>query len=168
MGLEEFSEEVLLHHSTKYPELTDIIDIGDPAGEQRSQNDAKTAFSILHGKGINIEGGMQTLVIRLESVRKPLRMLALKGEPSFLLDPDCKMLRKGFQGGYQYRRLQTSAERYTQKPDKNQYSHPMDALQYPMTRIFGGGLTDDRRRPGGYEGVDDTFSTADRNEVTGY
>lgn len=49
----------------------------------------------------------------------------------FLLDPCCTTLRKGFNGGYKYRRLQvTGEERYTEEPAKNRYSHPHDALQY--------------------------------------
>ena len=35
---------------------------------------------------------------------------------------------KGFQGGYCYRRMQVSGERYDDKPDKNMYSHIHDAL----------------------------------------
>jgi hypothetical protein len=33
-------------------------------------------------------------------------------------------------GGYCYKRLQVSGERYRDVPDKNSYSHPHDALQY--------------------------------------
>jgi hypothetical protein len=49
------------------------------------------------------------------------------------------MLRKGFSGRYQYRRVKVSgaAERYHDEPDKNLYSHPHDALQYVATQIFG-------------------------------
>ena len=56
------------------------------------------------------------------------------GGPGFLLDPSCKTLRRGFQGGYCYRRVQVAGEdRYQDKPDKNRYSHPHDALQYLMS-----------------------------------
>jgi hypothetical protein len=66
-----------------------------------------------------------------------------------LLDPCCQVLRKGFNGGYKYRRIQvTGEERFTEEPMKNQYSHPHDALQYvalesggiqAVMRIAGGG-----------------------------
>ena len=39
---------------------------------------------------------------------------------------------KGFQGGYCYRRMQVSGERFDDKPEKNMYSHIHDALQYLM------------------------------------
>ena len=38
----------------------------------------------------------------------------------------------GFEGGYQYRRLQVSGERYEDKPLKDRYSHIHDAMQYLM------------------------------------
>ena len=44
----------------------------------------------------------------------------------------CRNLIKGFEGGYQYRRLQVSGERFDDKPDKNHFSHIHDALQYLM------------------------------------
>jgi hypothetical protein len=43
---------------------------------------------------------------------------------------------RAFEGGYQYRRLQVSGERYTDTPNKNKYSHVSDALQYVL---LGGG-----------------------------
>ena len=46
------------------------------------------------------------------------------------------MLRKGFNGKYQYRRLNTSGEKYVDKPDKNEFSHIHDALQYVATYLF--------------------------------
>jgi len=42
------------------------------------------------------------------------------------------MLIKGFEGGYGYKRMEVSGERYADKPDKNMFSHIHDALQYLM------------------------------------
>lgn len=168
MGIERFSDEVLTHCSVNYPRIGEWIDIGDPSGEVRKDTDENTCFRILHTKGVMIEPGLQTLALRLESVRRAIRNQALKGEPGILVDPRCRTLRKAFQGGYQFRRLRTSAERYTAMPDKNMYSHVMDALEYVCTRMFGGGLT--QNQPKGWEG--DTgaqeFDRMDRNSVTGY
>ena len=49
-----------------------------------------------------------------------------------MLDKKCVNLKKGFNGGYHYRRLQVSGDRYDEKPLKNRYSHVHDALQYLM------------------------------------
>lgn len=168
MGVDKFSDDVVERCSRLYPDF-EFVDIGDPAGEQRAQTDEKTCFQILHSKKIMIESGAKTLALRLESVRKPLNRM-VGGRPGFQLHPRCRMLRKGFQGAYQFRRMQTSAERYTETPDKNAYSHPHDALQYACTRIFGGGLTTSRLPPGyeANEGRDEFENAVGRSVVTGY
>ena len=48
------------------------------------------------------------------------------------IDPKCINLIKGFDGGYHYRRMQVSGERYDEKPNKNRFSHVHDALQYML------------------------------------
>lgn len=166
MGIDRFSDEMLEHSSRCFPHGAEFEDYGDPAGMQRAQTDERTCFEILHNKGIMIEPGEQTLALRLESMRKPMRTL-INGEPQFVVHPRCKVFRKGLMGGYQYRRLQVSGERYTSQPDKNILSHIQDAAQYPATRLFGGGLT---RRPS----EDDDWPQADyssdigRSQITGY
>lgn len=168
MGIDKFSDEVMENCSRKYSDY-EFVDVGDPAGEQRSQTDEKTCFQILHSKGILIEAGAKTVQMRLESVRKPLTRL-VGGKPGFQVSPKCKMLRKGFMGGYHFRRLQTSQERYTEAPDKNSFSHIHDALQYVCTRLFAGGLTSPR---GGWEPKEDDpqaefVNAFGKSEVTGY
>lgn len=163
MGVDQFSDEVLAHSSLHFPN-TEFVDVGDPAGMQRSQTDEKTCFQILHAKKVYIEPGLQTLAIRLESLRKPMTTLR-NGVPGFAVHPRCRVTRKGLQGAYAYRRLQTSAERFSDKPDKNMYSHIMDAAQYVATIIFGGGLT--MRKDDEDDGsFDDGYSS--RSDVTGY
>jgi hypothetical protein len=150
VGITTFADQVLLHSGQQYAGFK-FEDYGDPAGEQRSamtaDKDEKTCFDILRGKGIQIEGGEQNLTIRLESVKKPMNTL-LSGKPQFMLHPRCKKLRKGFQGRYQYKKLKIAGaqERFKDEPDKNEFSHPHDALQYVGTRVFGNvvkGRTDD-------------------------
>ena len=55
------------------------------------------------------------------------------GKPALLISPKCKVTRKGLAGGYHYRRIQVPGEeRYHNKPEKNRYSHPVEAGQYAM------------------------------------
>ena len=57
----------------------------------------------------------------------------IDGEPGLLLSPHCRVLRKGFAGGYHYARVRMSGDdRYHDRADKNEFSHPHDALQYVM------------------------------------
>jgi hypothetical protein len=141
IGFATFADCVLEMSTERFPGFI-FEDYRDPAGHQRSamtaDRDEKTCFDICRGKGIAIQAGEQNLTIRLESVRRPLNTLR-GGKPQFQISPQCTMLRKGLLGRYQYRRVRISgsAERYHDEPDKNEYSHPHDALQYVATRIFG-------------------------------
>jgi hypothetical protein len=44
--------------------------------------------------------------------------------------PKCERVRKGFLGKYHYKRVQVGFERFKETPEKDEYSHPHDALQY--------------------------------------
>jgi len=137
LGIDTFSDSVLLHCAEKYPDV-EWEDYGDPAGSTKAETDERTCFEILRGKQILIQPGEQTPTIRIESVKKPMNTL-VDGGSQFMLHPRCKVLRKGFQGRYQYKKIKVAgaAERFHDKPDKNEYSHPHDALQYVATKIFG-------------------------------
>jgi hypothetical protein len=141
LGIDTFADTVDRHCAQKYSEF-EFEDYGDPAGSQRSamtaDRDEKTCFDILRGKGIAIQPSEQNLTIRLESVNKPLNSLVM-GKPQMQVHSRCKKLRRGFQGRYQYRRLKIAGaeERYQDAPDKNEFSHPHDALQYVAVKVFG-------------------------------
>jgi hypothetical protein len=76
------------------------------------------------------------LIPRLEAVRKPLTTL-IDGKPGFEMHERCRMVRRGFNSGYRFRKLILGAEeKYSDEPEKNEYSHPHDALQY---NHLGGG-----------------------------
>ena len=135
MGARALGEEVIRYTNQKYPNIHIDGDYGDPAGMQASQTDERTCFQILRSMDIGIETGEQSIERRLDAVRSRF-MRMVDGEPAVLVHPRCKTLRKGFRGGYKYRRLQVSGERFSDKPDKDGFRHPMDALQYVATRLF--------------------------------
>lgn len=165
MGSDAFGDEVIETSAREYPRF-EFIDVGDPAGATPSEaNETVSCFRVLHGKNILIEPGIQTLAIRLESVRKPLRTL-VDGRPQFVLHPRCKRLRRGMMGGYHWRRLRISGERYTNTPEKDAYSHPCDALGYSATRIFGSSLY--MPREGDHQTDSRASGAGRRSAVTGY
>lgn len=121
----------------------EIIVTGDPAGTQRAQTDEQTVYEILEaelGKLVReiIPAETNSLEARLDAVKQALNR-NVDGKPMFLLSKDCASLRKGFKGGYKFRRINKAgnSERYTDTPDKNKYSHPHDALQYGMLFLMG-------------------------------
>jgi hypothetical protein len=105
--------------------------IGDPAGDIRAQTDEATPFMILRANSLDAEPAeTNDFVLRRESVVRPMQRL-IDGKPGLIIDPRCKMLRKGMAGAYHYKRVQVAGqERYQDKPDKGIYSHVCEAAQY--------------------------------------
>lgn len=139
MGAEQFApllkDTMAKHFSPKQP----FVMYGDPAGAQRSQADARTAFDVLRGAGLMVRPApVQNLSDRLESVRHVLsRRLGADKNTGGLVVGNAPYIRAALAGDYKYQSLKTSdGLRPTPQPDKNDASHIADALQYGLT---GGG-----------------------------
>ena len=142
MGAVRFSEELKIKIARDFPPGAEFEFWGDPAGEQRAQTDEKTPFQILNADGIKASPAIARVdapndaTIRREAIAQPLSRL-VDGKPGLVIGPKCPITRKGLAGGYKYRRLKVSGdERYEDKPNKNKYSHPVEAGGYAMV---GGG-----------------------------
>jgi len=137
-GIRQFANDVVLPYlARKYPGIPiDEEGAGDPAGTKRMDTDERTVFDELDDAGLHAEpASTNNFIPRRESVAGYLTRL-IDGKPAFLLSPRCKSLRKGFNGGYRYRRLQLAGEaRYKDEPEKNEHSHPHDALQYQGLKL---------------------------------
>lgn len=109
--------------------ITGYADPSSTAGEDGEDKSwltvvrAKTKLRILPAPTNNLPP-------RLDAVRNTLTRMIDGREPEFLLSPACKVLRKGFNAGYKYAQIQGANARFADKPEKNQFSHPHDALQY--------------------------------------
>lgn len=145
MGIDVFLTDILIPQlMSVYPEFWKrkddlIICIGDPAGQQGSQHSKeKTCFAEVRAAGLKIKAAKSNAWLpRRGAVAWFLNKLS-GGQPMFVLDPCCAVLRKGFNGGYKYRRIQVvGEERFTEEPMKNSYSHPHDALQYVAMETGG-------------------------------
>lgn len=139
-----FAEHVLAETSRLYSFIRQnkipFEDIGDPAGIARSSaasnSEEASCFAIARGLGIDMLPGDQALKIRLDSTTYALTQQR-GGKPLLLVHPRCTKLRKGYQGRYQYRKLKVAgADKWTELPDKNEYSHVHDANQYIAARLF--------------------------------
>ena len=144
MGIRQFLEDVLITHMQEsYPQHWKkkddmLLCIGDPAGDQKAQTDERSCFQEVRAKQLKIRAAKSNAWLpRRGAVAWFLSKLSA-GQPMLLLDPCCALLRKGFNGGYKYRRIKVSGEeRYTDDPIKNKYSHPHDALQYVAMETGG-------------------------------
>jgi len=161
MGAATFAKLLKRHINHYYP--SNPLEVyGDPAGEQRSQADETTPFQVLDANGI-VAWPTYTNdpIIRREAVAGTMTRMDFSGNPGFLLGPKAVMTRKALAGGYKYKRLMVSgSDRYTDKPDKNRYSHVADSLQYLMV---GAGEGDNVI--GGYSNSNPDYSLTNRQVI---
>jgi hypothetical protein len=154
MGIRQFLEDILIPHlMSVYPahwaKKDDmIVFIGDPAGAQKAQTDEKSCFDEVKAKQLKIRPGKSNSWLPRRGAVSWFLSKLNGGQPAFLLDPCCTVLRKGFNGGYKYRRIQViGEERFADEPLKNRYSHPHDALQYAAMESGGIQAITQQRRP---------------------
>jgi hypothetical protein len=130
MGIVRFAEVLRNELATRFSAAGETIIYGDPAGDFRAQTDESTPFHILRGAGLRaFPAPSNSVDLRLEAVSSQLTKM-IEGKPALLIDRRCPQLIKGFEGGYSYKRIEVSGERYADKPDKNMFSHVHDAAQY--------------------------------------
>jgi hypothetical protein len=142
MDVREFADAVVAPFlATKYQQFR-RISVGDPAGTSRSQiARSRTPFTEVNEAGILTEpADTNMLEPRIASVSYFLSRMAGGKRPAFQLNKRCKVLRRGFNGGYMLERLNVSGSSepiFKDRPAKNKFSHPHDALQYACLAIRG-------------------------------
>jgi hypothetical protein len=137
MGAQNLAIEFYRHINEMYPGFEIIAPSGDPAGEAGAQTDEKTPFQVFNTELANLGLLLEAIpaptndpVLRQGAVRNNLSRL-IDGVPALVISPACRVLRKGFMGGYCLKRIQVSGdERFKDAPDKNRFSHVQDSLQY--------------------------------------
>lgn len=116
---------------------------GDPSGNNRGEGEGKSAIGILNDD--YVEDGDEALDMgfytepaptndptqRIDAVARFMTRM-VNGEPAYVLNKPCAVLRKAKQGGYCYKRIAVSGKEglFRDKPDKDKYSHVSDAEQY--------------------------------------
>jgi len=106
---------------------------GDPSGGRGGEATDDTAHKIIRAAGLPCKATRSNkAAIRRAALEIPLKETCMDGKPRIVILPKCKKIRKGLMGGFCYRRVQVSGERYTDEPDKNEYSHPVEALEYAL------------------------------------
>lgn len=135
MGAKAFGKELAKLLEQRYANAEAIALWGDPAAAAGEKADDEQVWLNIVGKklGKKIKPAPTNLLTpRLAAVQG-----VLERRGGFTLSPRCRVLRKGFNSGYRYRRIKVSGtERYTEEPEKNEWSHVHDALQY---LLLGGG-----------------------------
>lgn len=109
---------------------------GDPSGDSRGQNNESTPFMILHAQGLPVQpAATNAISARRAAISTPLRENCFDGKPRLQISARAKMVRKGLMGGFCYRKMHVSGDRYAEIPEKNRYSHPVEALEYVLMGV---------------------------------
>lgn len=139
-----------------FPNMPIGFSLGDPAGNNRGEGEGKTAIGILNDDYVDdgvyndepLDMGFVTEPAptndptqRLDAVKSFFIKMVGSGEPGMLINRKmCATTRKGFQGQYKYKKVQAPGreEIFHNKPLKDKFSHPQDAVQYLCLGFKGG------------------------------
>lgn len=141
IGIRTFAKNIVIPRlSIDFPYCKVGGSEGDPAGAKGDEiMEELSCIGELNSLGIPTnEASTNDPDVRINSVRYFLNLM-IDGKPAFLISREgCPILVKGFMSGYHFKRMSISGdERYQNKPNKNKYSHPHDALQYRLMPFAG-------------------------------
>ena len=129
-----FAPELNKHIRAHYPGYT-FMGWGDPSGG-KGQATEDTPFKIVRSHGIPVKpivDKSNDVLLRRSAIELPLRDIGMDGKPRLIVLTKAKMIRKGLAGGFCYKRVMTAGEpKYHDEPDKNKYSHYVEALEYAL------------------------------------
>jgi hypothetical protein len=139
MGTREFTRDVVIPALNREFDEMEVRSYGDPGAVASSQNDNKTALLIQSEEGLHTTAARSNLhADRKDAVITHLQRWSSNG-PGLIIDPSCKYLIKALNGGYRYKRTAVAGkEMYKDVPEKNEFSHVAEALEYVLLEIKGG------------------------------
>lgn len=117
-----------------------IAIVGDPSGVSKGSIYEETSFDALKRLGfVAFPAPTNDIDPRLRAVEAWL-MRQAEGGPAIIFDRQrCPTLIRAMGGGYRYAKMKSGQRKPS--PDKNEYSHPSDALQYGCLAAHGGMVT---------------------------
>lgn len=148
MGIETFLSTKLqpLLASERYMGCHMVI-APDPAGWAKQQIGEVSPVDVVKAAGFRVARPMSNdPERRVEAVERVLLRHA-DGKPALAVNPTCRELLQGFRYGYRYKVNKSGHQE--PKPEKNEFSHIHDALQYGVLVAEGGqagGVLNPRRR----------------------
>ena len=130
-----------------------IVVVGDPAGRQRSTLYEETSFDLIKRYGLRAYPAPTNDVDKRIGAVEAWLLGSRDGGAAMLIDRGrCPTLIRALSGGYRYAKTKNGLRKPT--PEKNDFSHIADALQYACVTAHGGmgemianRLTGSTRRP---------------------
>lgn len=142
-GAERFGERLAEYVALHFPVTAKIVGVCDPTATEPTESankDEDAWVEIVSRKSrIKFHGapGANKSSVRKEALRQPLLKNITANKPAFLVSPDCKMLRQGLNHGYCYARRKVGHDLYNEVPEKNAFSHVVEACEYAMIEQTG-------------------------------
>lgn len=160
VGVYQFMYDFVLPFiAERYPQVKEVLFVGDPAGGNRHETTATASFDEIRKAVVRANNDYSrdpsgashakfdgTLLRRSVSVVPapqawaPLKVqeagrwamgLGTAVRPSLRIDKRCKVLIRALGGQYRFRKLQVSGtERFSDRPEKDEFSHPAEAFCY--------------------------------------
>jgi len=140
MGMKRFIKHKLRPIIKNFFPNNPLIFIGDPAGKRRSDADEGTAFKEIK-KAFKADGA----IVKAASTNDPkVRIQATEdmlsqypdGDPLMVIDPSCKWYIEALRSKYRYPK--NLKGEYSDKPEKNKWSHISEAGQYGDMYLLSG------------------------------
>lgn len=126
--IEHFAPEVQRLSVEWFPSCCKWFDVVDPTGFNRSQINKKSCAQVVRDSCFaEPRPGENSKIKRRRAVTEFLQR-AVRGNPGFQIDGvNCPVSVAGFEGGYHYPYAKDG--QLKEDPEKNEYSHPHDAIQ---------------------------------------
>ena len=131
MGVENFCKLLKDHINMKYPGM-DVEEVTtDPAAEKRDEVFETKVNEYLRAAGFTVRPApTNDPMIRRQAIADPCSRI-IQGKPALLINARCRMLISGLRGKWDFKKLAVKGQdAYSEKPSKNEYSHPCDAAGY--------------------------------------
>lgn len=114
-----------------------VVIVGDPAGRQRSTLYEETSFDLIKRHGLRAYPAPTNDVDKRIAAVEAWLLGQRDGGPAILFDrARCPVLVRAMDGGYRYAKTRQGVRK--PNPDKNEFSHVADALQYACVTAHGG------------------------------
>lgn len=137
MGMTQFVKQYVTPlTNTKYPQVPQWIDVGDPniANPDQSDSDKNAAQIINTELHTSFQAGTPAFGPRREALKEALSR-NIDGLPLICLSRNEGILNRALRGGWHYS-VSTSGKVTSKIPEKDLHSAPADAFSYGIEKIF--------------------------------
>lgn len=151
IGAREFGRRLNQYCAARFPgmELRGICDPSAAYPDDTTDSDDDLWISIVskHSEIKFRPAATNKLLARREALRQPMMQMIGPGKPVLLVCPTLKMVRNALNFGFRFPRIMgAKTERYGDLPEKNEYSHIIEAGEYAALDLTGYAEIQGRRR----------------------